>query len=340
MSNKDKCHIQHQLNSGEKRIGQHNLPVDGFCAESKTVYQFHGCYHHCHSCKGFPDDNEILQDTLEKENYFRGLGYNVVTMWECEWIQLRKQSKEIDAFCKEKEIEVTGEDNYRTEAEILKAVVEEKLFGLVECDLEVPANLREYFEEMSPIFKNVDVTREDLSDHMKRFSEGTDHLKSPQRMLIGSMHASKILLFSGLLKWYLEHGLKVTKVYRMFCYQPKAVFRKFGESVSAARREGDTDPDKALLGEMHKLVGNSVYGKTITNKEKHRKVSYVAKSQNASRRVRAKTFISLEQLDQDFYEVTSYKARTTMDVPVVVGFVILQYAKLRMLQFYYDFMDR
>jgi hypothetical protein len=29
-----------------------------------------------------------------------------------------------------------------------------------------------------------------------------------------------------------------------------------------------------------------------------------------------------------------------MDVPVVLGFCILQYAKLRMLEFYYDFMDR
>lgn len=29
-----------------------------------------------------------------------------------------------------------------------------------------------------------------------------------------------------------------------------------------------------------------------------------------------------------------------MNVPTIIGFCILQYAKLRMLQFYYDFMDR
>ena len=29
-----------------------------------------------------------------------------------------------------------------------------------------------------------------------------------------------------------------------------------------------------------------------------------------------------------------------MDCPTHVGFVVLQYAKLRMLEFYYDFMDR
>ena len=29
-----------------------------------------------------------------------------------------------------------------------------------------------------------------------------------------------------------------------------------------------------------------------------------------------------------------------MNIPVTLGFVILQLAKLRMLEFYYDFMDR
>ena len=29
-----------------------------------------------------------------------------------------------------------------------------------------------------------------------------------------------------------------------------------------------------------------------------------------------------------------------MDVPSPIGFTVLQYAKLQMLQFYYDFMDK
>ena len=29
-------------------------------------------------------------------------------------------------------------------------------FGFVECDIEVPDHLKDYFSEMTPIFKNVD----------------------------------------------------------------------------------------------------------------------------------------------------------------------------------------
>jgi len=35
--------IQHKYNGGEVRIGPRQLPVDGYCAESKIVFQIHGC---------------------------------------------------------------------------------------------------------------------------------------------------------------------------------------------------------------------------------------------------------------------------------------------------------
>jgi hypothetical protein len=34
--------IRHEYNNTEKRIGSRRLPVDGFHAESQTVFQFHG----------------------------------------------------------------------------------------------------------------------------------------------------------------------------------------------------------------------------------------------------------------------------------------------------------
>ena len=43
------CQIQHKLNTGkEKKFGPY--PVDGFDQTTNTIYQFHGCYYHAHSC--------------------------------------------------------------------------------------------------------------------------------------------------------------------------------------------------------------------------------------------------------------------------------------------------
>ena len=36
--------IKHMFNGKEKRLVPRQLPVDGFCQQTKTVYMLHGCY--------------------------------------------------------------------------------------------------------------------------------------------------------------------------------------------------------------------------------------------------------------------------------------------------------
>ena len=82
----------------------------------------------------------------------------------------------------------------------------------------------------------------------------------PIKSLIGSMHAEKILLATPLLRWYLEHGLEITRVYQIVEFKPKACFKNFADEVSDARRTGDSDPSKSILADTFKLIGNSAYG--------------------------------------------------------------------------------
>ena len=78
----------------------------------------------------------------------------------------------------------------------------------------------------------------------------------------------------------------------------------------------------------------------ITNKERHRNISYQEDSTKISRAIASQSFVSLEEIFDDFYEISSEKKKICLDIPVVLGFSVLQYAKLRMLQFYYDCIDR
>ena len=78
----------------------------------------------------------------------------------------------------------------------------------------------------------------------------------------------------------------------------------------------------------------------ITNKERHKNISYQADPEKVSRAIANQNFVSLDEIYDDFYEISSEKKKITLDIPVVLGFSVLQYAKLRMLQFYYDCIDR
>ena len=85
-------------------------------------------------------------------------------------------------------------------------------------------------------------------------------MTTPMRMLVGSYRGDKILLATPLLRRYLDHGLEVLHVYQIIEYDPIPCFRRFGDAVSTARREGDVHRDKTIMADTMKLLGNSGYG--------------------------------------------------------------------------------
>ena len=338
-SAKSGCAIRHQVNGHEKRIGKRR--VDGWCAETRTAYQFHGCFWHgCPKCYDQNETNSVngktmavlLEDTKKNTAYLQ-CHVKVVEMWKCEWKEIRKEP-DVKSF-----LAPTSHPRWKMTQQQIITVVDGTLFGMVECDVRVPEHLQDHFAEMQPIFKNVTVTRDDIGPFMRQYAEENDIMSAQRRMLVGSFHRIKLLLATPLLRWYLAHGLVVDRVYQVVSYEPNPCFQRFGESVSAARRNGDVDPDKSIIADTIKLLGNSAYGKTVTNVDRHRDVKYCTEV-GTSTLISNKRFRQLDVVTDDAYEVTSSKARVTYDLPHHIGFFVYQYAKLRMLQFYYDFVDR
>ena len=126
-----------------------------------------------------------------------------------------------------------------TQNEILTAEIDCALFGIVECDVRFPDNIRGHFAEMQPVFKNKTVTRDDIGPCMHQHAEEHTILTKPRRILVGSYRGDNILLTTPLLRWYIAQGLVVDHIYQVIEYEAKPCFERFGESVSAARRDGD-----------------------------------------------------------------------------------------------------
>ena len=133
-SDRTGCTIRHQGNGREKRIGK--LPVDGWCAETRAAYQFHGCFWHgCPKCHTDPEETNpknnktmatLLADTKKHTTYLRR-HVKVVEMWECDW----KRERDPPPRQKWK----------MTQQQIIAAVVDGTLFGMVECDVRVSSYL-------------------------------------------------------------------------------------------------------------------------------------------------------------------------------------------------------
>ena len=89
--------------------------------------------------------------------------------------------------------------------EIIQNVLNDKLFGFFEVDIEVPEQKRKRFSEFCPLFVISEVPEEQIPQHMKDYKINTGRKKiKNNKKLLGVMKAEKILIYSPLLKWYLN----------------------------------------------------------------------------------------------------------------------------------------
>ena len=242
---------------------------------------------------------------------------------------------------KEKVFHCDTRERGKSEAELIQNVLNDKLFGFFQVDIEVPDQLRDKFSEFCPLFVISEVPEERIPQHIKdyKINTGRKMIKNNKKLL-GVMKAEKILLYSPLLKWYLNHGLQVTKIHRYISYTSGRPFKWFPEDVSSARRAADQDKNKKQLGDTAKLKGNSFYGKMIENLEKHMNTKFTTDEKLIDKIFRSPFFEDLEEVSEGAFEVRQRKKRVTITRPYQCGIAVYQLAKLRMLEFYYDFLDR
>ena len=248
-------------------------------------------------------------------------------------------------FCSGQEIPCGKEKvfkcNPEEQDELIQNVLNDKLFGFFQVDIEVPEQLREHFSEFSPLFVISEVPEYQIPQHMQDYKINTGRKKiKNNKKLLGVMKAEKIPLYSPLLKWYLNHGLQVTKIHRYISYTSGRPFKWFPEEVSSARRATDQDKNKKQLGDTTKLKGNSFYGKMIENLEKHMNTKFTTNEKLIDEIFRSPFFEDLEEISNGAFEVSQRKRRVTITRPYQCGIAVYQLAKLRMLEFYYDFLDK
>ena len=108
------------------------------------------------------------------------------------------------------------------------------------------------------------------------------------------------------------------------------------QEVSDARRAGDGDEDQKIVADTMKLIGNSGYGSLIMDKERHLDTLYAEGRGEAQLNINDPRFKKCAVITHNLYEMEMAKTKIRFDLPIQLGYHILQLAKLRMLQFRYD----
>ena len=337
------CKIESFHTSGnQKKIDCFN--VDGYCNHCKTVFEAMGCYYHfcpCQETRPSLSDEDIERGSKRREmddlrrEYIRVKGYKIEEMWECEWWQNFKTNEKTKNH-------IRSNFSYKRTLStdfLLEKIRDGSLYGYIQCDLVVPDELKATFPNFPPIFKNTEVGRNDIGEYMQNYAIENDLLKHPQRMLIFSFKLENGSIITPLFNFYMELGLQYTKVYRFVQNLPRKCFNKFVQSVVDARSEGDENPLSGVVAETMKLLGNSSYGYQIMDRSRHTITKYL-NDEKTHKEINELLCKRLNTVQKDLYEIELLKSTIEPKEPIIVGFFILQYAKLRMLELDYNFFDK
>ncbi|XP_055337792.1 uncharacterized protein LOC129587874 [Paramacrobiotus metropolitanus] len=113
MEAEGQCEIQSKVTGSEHKIGSYF--VDGFCVQTNTVYEFHGCWFHgCPQCfagntvhpyRGLKM-SDVYRETMDRDQYFKDMGYKVIVVWEHEYDRMRVTDPEFNDYVRTVNIQV------------------------------------------------------------------------------------------------------------------------------------------------------------------------------------------------------------------------------------------
>ena len=188
-----------------------------------------------------------------------------------------------------------------SEEQLLSGIIDGQLLGYVQCDIEVPEHLRDYFSNFPPIFQNTVVSRDDIGSLMEQYAEKENIMVQPRRMLISNFILTNGTIITPLLLFYLKLGLVCKKIHRFVQHAPRKCFNNFVQSAVDARRHGDENPNSSVVAETMKLLPNSSYGYQIMDRSRHTVTKNLTGEKSHSGR-NSKMFNRLNHITDQLYE--------------------------------------
>ena len=212
----------------------------------------------------------------------------------------------------------------------------EKGYAL-EVDLEYPKNIRRKHRHM-PLAPNHDVIFwDDLSDYSKECLNATSGKKNNKRYksekLCSNFHPKKkYFTHYRNLQFYLRHGMKLKKIHRVVEFEQEAFSKEYIKFTAHKRKTSKT----AFKKRTAKLYANANFGKWIQNVRKYVDVIIASKKSTVAKYIGQPNFIDFRVLNDNLVAIFMRKKRVVMDRKFSVGFTILELAKLKMFECFYD----
>lgn len=220
---------------------------------------------------------------------------------------------------------------------------EERGQGMCFCvDLDIPDSVKQetdmypFAPEHRRIFKEyyTDVTKKEMTPFLKKWSEANDDAKMTEftGLVCTLYNKEKYNVHWRLLKFYMEHGVIVKKVYFGVLFDEGDYLAGYIRKNIAIRNTRKDDLGKTL----YKLLGNSIYGKTFESPFKRNTFEIVRDQAKLQGLLEEGNIAAMTPIDDLGWIVRMDGEDIILDKPTYIGACVCEFAKLHMYTLLYD----
>ena len=207
-------------------------------------------------------------------------------------------------------------DNNKINEEFIKNYNENDKKGYIfEVDVKYPKKLHELHSDLPLLPERMEINK-------------------CKKLVCNLYNKKKYVVHINSLKEALNHGLKLKKIHRIIEFNQEAWFKPYIDMNTELRKLARNGFEKDLF----KLMNNSVFGKTMENIRKHREIKLVATDKKRSKLVSEPNYHTINLISEDLPIIEMKKTKVKMNKPIYLGLSILEFNKILMYEFWYDYM--
>ena len=201
---------------------------------------------------------------------------------------------------------------------------------IVECDLNYPESLHEAHNDYPLAPERMEIKSEMLSEKQEQLTLTYQASRggNGSKLVTTLLPKKKMVLHSKVLKFYLEHGLTLTKIHRVIIFHQSPWLAPYIAKNSTLRAQAKNGFEK----DFFKLMNNAIYGKTCENLKERTDIRLVNNSSQLKRLINKPNLLQTRIFNQgkDLVGVELRKTRIMIDKPFYLGFCVLDLSKRHM----------
>ena len=228
--------------------------------------------------------------------------------------------------------------NYKWNEEIwtnekLMNILENNDIGyILEVDIHVPKEKHDYFNDYPLAVQN---TNFEDSEYMKNLAIklNINKPKTPVNKLIPNLYDKiKYVIHYRNLKLMLSLGYEITKYHRVLQFEQKPILKDF-IMFNTFQRAATNQPHEK---DFFKLMNNSIFGKTLQNVEKQIDIKFCNTDEQLLKQISKPHYKSYNIFPNGIVAVHMNKTQIKYNMPIIIGFCVLELSKLKMADFHYN----